>query len=73
MWFHLVQKQDSALVSQGEMSVPDVSDNRAAESSASCTLGDLLVGHPEENADRVPELQNSGSVSLMLLLDCFLC
>ena len=35
----------SALVSQGEMSVPDVSDNRA-----SCTLGDLLVGHPEENA-----------------------
>ena len=35
----------SALVSQGEMSVPDVSDTRA-----SCTLGDLLVGHPEENA-----------------------
>ena len=41
----------SALVSQREMSVPDVSDNRAAESSASCTLGDLLVGHAEENAE----------------------
>ena len=41
----------SALVSQRDMSGPDVSDNRAAERSASCTLGDLLVGHAEENAE----------------------
>ena len=41
-----------ALVSQREISGPDVRDSRAAESnSASCTLGDLLVGHAEENAE----------------------
>jgi len=45
-----------ALVSQREISVPDVSDNRAAESSASCTLGDLLVGHAEENAEEFRNL-----------------
>ena len=50
-WFHLLQRQDLHLVSQRESSVPDVSDNRAAESSASCTLGDLLVGHAEEKAE----------------------
>ena len=48
-WFHL--EAGPALVSQREISGPDVRDSRAAESSASCTLGDLLVGHAEENAE----------------------
>ena len=44
------QEAGSALTTQREVSVSAVTDNRVAESSASCTLGDLLAGHTQENA-----------------------
>ena len=56
-----VQGAGSALASQREVSVPGATDNRFAESSASCTLGDLLAGHAEENAQ---EFQNLKTLSL---------
>ena len=45
------QGAGSALASQREVSAPCVRDTRSAESLASCTLGDLLAGHAEENAE----------------------
>ena len=51
----------SALASVKEVSVRGVRDTRSAESLASCTLGDLLAGHAEENAK---EFQNFKTLGL---------
>ena len=69
-----VEEAGSALASQRDVSLPDRTDGTAEESLNSCTFGELLAGHVEENAEEFKYFKTLVlTPDMTWSLECLLC